>query len=159
MLFTNLALLGALAGVQARGGFDKLHRRSHTHHHRTPVLIDEFLSSASNETEEIDLTKRSGQCAFPYGSLMVAVTPGSSNAGWAMSPDQPCTPGMYCPYACAPGYLMDQWDPSATTYSYPQSMNGGLYCGTDGSISKPFPDRNYCKHSFREHRSRQTLIP
>lgn len=148
MHFAKAALLGTLfAGVQARGGFDKTQRLSHHHHHnhrRSPVLLEDFDSSGGNETETLELEKRYGSCAFPYGSLMVAVTPGSSNAGWAMSPDQPCTPGSYCPYACEPGYLMDQWDPAATSYTYPESMYGGLYCGTDGTMSKPFPDRDYC---------------
>jgi hypothetical protein len=66
--------------------------------------------------------KRGTQCQFPTGVGLVAVTPGSQNAGWAMSPDQPCLPGNYCPYACPPGQVMDQWDPSATSYTYPQSM-------------------------------------
>ena len=74
--------------------------------------------TAAPETFE----KRDGQCAFPYSDGMVAVTPGSQNAGWAMSPDQPCKPGNYCPYACPPGQVMAQWDPSATSYSYPKSM-------------------------------------
>lgn len=80
----------------------------------------------SNETgaeeESFELVKRGGQCAFPSDAGLVAVTPGSANAGWAMSPDQPCTPGSYCPYACPPGQVSMQWDPKATSYSYPQSM-------------------------------------
>lgn len=39
---------------------------------------------------------------------------------------------------------MAQWDPAATSYTYPLSMHGGLYCNPDGSISKPFPDKPYC---------------
>lgn len=39
------------------------------------------------------LAKR-GQCQFPTDAGLVAVTPGDQNAGWAMSPDQPCKPGM-----------------------------------------------------------------
>jgi hypothetical protein len=66
--------------------------------------------------------KRAGTCEFPKDAGLVAVTPGEQNAGWALSPDQPCKPGMYCPYACPPGQLMNQWDPSATTYSYPKSQ-------------------------------------
>lgn len=66
--------------------------------------------------------KRGGQCAFPSDAGLVAVTPGSQNGGWAMSPNQPCTPGNYCPYACPPGQVSVQWDPSATSYSYPKSM-------------------------------------
>lgn len=68
-----------------------------------------------------NLVKR-GECQFPTDKGLVSVTPGAQNAGWAMSPDQPCKPGMYCPYACPPGQLMAQWDPKATSYSYPESM-------------------------------------
>ena len=68
------------------------------------------------------LEERQGQCAFPTDAGLVAVTPGSQNGGWAMSPNQLCTPGTYCPYACPPGQVSMQWDPSATSYSYPKSM-------------------------------------
>ena len=61
-----------------------------------------------------------------------------------MSPDQQCTAGTWCPYACPSGQLSAQWDPSATTYSYPESMNGGLYCNDDGTVSKGFSDKPYC---------------
>ncbi|TGZ78137.1 hypothetical protein EX30DRAFT_310450 [Ascodesmis nigricans] len=91
-----------------------------------------------------DLEKRSGQCQFPTDAGLIAVTPKGKNAGWAMSPDKPCKPGMYCPYACPSGELMAQWDPKATEYKYPDSMNGGLYCNSDGEIEKPFPDKPYC---------------
>lgn len=39
------------------------------------------------------ITKRS-TCEFPKDAGLVAVTPAEKNAGWAMSPDQPCKPGM-----------------------------------------------------------------
>ncbi|KAK9466324.1 hypothetical protein V1512DRAFT_240246 [Lipomyces arxii] len=91
-----------------------------------------------------NLTKRATTCAFPTDDGLVSVTSGSSNGGWAMSPDQQCTSGMYCPYACPPGQLMAQWDPEATSYTYPQSQYGGLYCNDDGTVSKPFPDKGYC---------------
>lgn len=68
------------------------------------------------------LEKRGSQCAFPTDAGLVAVTPGELNAGWAMSPDQRCNPGSYCPYACPPGQVSMQWDPSATSYAYPKSM-------------------------------------
>lgn len=89
-------------------------------------------------------TKRSTTCQFPSDKGLIAITPKSLNAGWAMSPDQSCTAGMYCPYACPPGQLMAQWDQSATSYTYPQSQNGGLYCNDDGSVSKPFSGKDYC---------------
>lgn len=68
------------------------------------------------------IEKRGGQCQFPTDAGLVAVTPKAMNAGWAMSPDQPCMPDSYCPYACPPGQVMAQWDPKATAYTYPASM-------------------------------------
>lgn len=88
--------------------------------------------------------KRETTCKFPSDKGLVSVTPKKDNAGWALSPDQKCTAGSYCPYACPAGKLMAQWDKSATTYSYPESMNGGIYCEDDGSISKPFSDKDFC---------------
>ncbi|GEQ68872.1 hypothetical protein JCM33374_g2541 [Metschnikowia sp. JCM 33374] len=88
--------------------------------------------------------QKSATCKFPTDAGLVAVTTGSSNAGWALSPDQQCTPGKFCPYACPPGKLMNQWDTKATAYTVSQSQNGGLYCGHDGKVSKPFSDRDYC---------------
>ena len=66
--------------------------------------------------------KRGGSCPFPTDAGLVAVTPDQQNAGWAMSPDQPCEPGNYCPYACPAGQVSMQWDPEATSYTYPMSM-------------------------------------
>jgi hypothetical protein len=64
-------------------------RAGHKHHHKKHV--------------ELPAVKRQGQCTFPEGVGLVAVTPNDENAGWAMSPNQPCLPGNYCPYACPPG--------------------------------------------------------
>ena len=89
-------------------------------------------------------TKRSNTCQFPKNDGLVAITPNSKNAGWAMSPDQQCTPGSYCPYACPPGQLMAQWDLGSTSYTTSQSQNGGLYCNEDGTVSKPFSNKDYC---------------
>lgn len=96
------------------------------------------------EVEHSQPKKRSGQCQFPTNAGLVSVTPDQENAGWAMSPNQPCKPGMYCPYACPAGQVGLQWDPEATSYTYPLSMNGGLYCNEDGEIEKPFPEKGYC---------------
>lgn len=79
------------------------------------------------------------QCKFPRDVGLVPVTLEKLNAGWAMSPDQECLPEKYCPYACPPGQIMAQWDPAATSYTYPISMNGGLYCDKDGNIQNRFP--------------------
>jgi hypothetical protein len=124
-------------------------RHSHHHEKRQQVQLQadveqDPLASIFNETLGEAFNKRDGTCAFPYADGMVAVTPQFQNAGWAMSPDQPCTYGKYCPYACKPGFVMAQWDPSATTYSYPSSMNGGLFCNPGGQLTKPFPDQAYC---------------
>jgi len=84
------------------------------------------------------------KCKFPDKEGLVSVFKDGVNAGWAMSPDEACIPGKYCPYACPPGQLMNQWNPEATTYLYPTSMDGGLYCNNDGSTRKPFSDRELC---------------
>lgn len=102
-----------------------LHRQHHERLARSTPETAEVgveIRAASPETAAPAVEKRDGQCAFPYDAGLVPVTPGSSNAGWAMSPDQPCKPGGYCPYACPPGEVMAQWDPKATSYTYPQSM-------------------------------------
>ncbi|KAF7587777.1 hypothetical protein BBP40_006712 [Aspergillus hancockii] len=121
------AFLGLIAAVDAaKHGHG--HGRSHQHDSRA-------LAAGGS----------GGSCQFPKDAGLVAVTPNEQNAGWAMSPDQPCKPGNYCPYACPPGQVSMQWDPKATSYSYPMSMNGGLYCDKDGKIQKPFPDKPYCQ--------------
>lgn len=43
-----------------------------------------------------------GICEFPKDAGLIAVTPDQLNGGWAMAPDMPCKPGMFCPYACPP---------------------------------------------------------
>ncbi|POS82968.1 hypothetical protein EPUL_005510 [Erysiphe pulchra] len=104
-----------------------------------------------NETSEeatpkapTGLIKEVGKCQFPSDAGLTAVTPHAKNAGWAMAPDEQCSPGSYCPYACPPGKVMAQWNPNAKAYTYPQSMDGGLYCDHDGQVKKPFPEKPYC---------------
>ena len=132
----GLALVLLSAGCEASHSHRHLHQhydKKHTHLH-------------VRHTEEASpsLEKRA-TCAFPgdEDSNLVAVTPNAKNGGWAMSPDQACTKDSYCPYACKPGMVMAQWDPDST-YDYPSSMNGGLYCDKNGEISKPFPNKPYC---------------
>lgn len=60
-----------------------------------------------------------------------------------MSPDQLCEGGGWCPFACPPGQVMAQWNPDSS-YTYPSSMDGGLYCNEDGELEVPFPDNPYC---------------
>lgn len=83
---------------------------------------------------DLPAVKRQSQCQFPTDVGLVPITPSDQNAGWAMSPDQPCLPGNYCPYACPSGMflliirlivlgqVMAQWNPAATSYTYPLSM-------------------------------------
>lgn len=59
-------------------------------------------------------------CSLPGHPDLVRV-PGADNNGFAMSPDQSCDSGKYCPFACVPGKVMAQWEPNST-YTYPQSM-------------------------------------
>jgi Beta-glucosidase (SUN family) len=137
-----------------------IHKRHHAHreqHRSLPEIAESGIALRSPKKGD----GNGGQCQFPTDAGLVAVTPQEQNAGWAMSPDQPCVPDSYCPYACPPGQVMMQWDPDATSYTYPKSMvstyslsqmswanlvqNGGLYCDRDGKIKKPFPDKPYCK--------------
>jgi hypothetical protein len=90
------------------------HARRHNHNHN---------HLHAGRSEEETLAKR-GQCAFPTDAGLVPVTPDQQNAGWATSPNQPCLPGHYCPFACPPGEVMAQWNPAATSYTYPESMVG-----------------------------------
>ncbi|KAL2443542.1 putative secreted beta-glucosidase adg3 [Exophiala dermatitidis] len=150
-----LLLAASVIGAKHGGVHDHLevlHKRHRAHrglHSRSTAEDGDHGIEIRTVTETVTptLEKRGGQCAFPTDAGLVAVTPNEQNAGWAMSPDQPCKPGNYCPYACPPGQVSMQWDPSATSYSYPKSMNGGLYCDEDGNIQKPFPDRPYCEET------------
>ncbi|KAI1000224.1 hypothetical protein K3495_g7974 [Podosphaera aphanis] len=119
---------------QATDGGDSTSPR-HPHHDEVP----------SNHTAHSGLQEDHGTCSFPTDAGLVSITPGSKNAGWAMSPDQACSPGSYCPYACPSGQVMAQWNPDAKSYTYPQSMDGGLYCDHDGQVKKPFPEKPYCE--------------
>ncbi|KAJ5624832.1 hypothetical protein N7510_001141 [Penicillium lagena] len=125
------ALVALIAGAEAAQ-----HGHHHHQHHHEVRSVPEVGTT---------LVKKSGQCQFPTDAGLVAITPSEENAGWAMSPNQPCTPGSYCPYACPAGQVSMQWDPEATSYTYPLSMNGGLYCNENGEIEKPFPSRPYCE--------------
>lgn len=109
-----------LSDQQARASTAHRHVHRHFHKRHSHSHVHELRHV---EGESTKLEKR-GTCAFPFGMdpNLVPVTPNAANAGWAMSPDQVCSPG-YCPYACAPGMLMNQWKPG-TTYIYPESMVG-----------------------------------
>ncbi|KAI9292985.1 hypothetical protein K502DRAFT_325543 [Neoconidiobolus thromboides FSU 785] len=86
-----------------------------------------------------------GECNLPTDENIIPITPKQMNRGWAMSPDQGCKIGGWCPYACKAGYYSAQYDESARVQG-PQagSMNGGLKCEQGGKLTKPFADRPYC---------------
>lgn len=107
------AVLALVACADAAG-----HGHGHGHHHRSRHQHRDVPSAEA----DVSIEKRGGKCQFPSDAGLVAITPHLENAGWAMSPDQPCRPGNYCPYACPAGQMSMQWDPKATSYSYPMSM-------------------------------------
>jgi hypothetical protein len=82
-------------------------------------------------------------CQLPDDPLIVPITPDALNQGWAMSVDQTCVAGKYCPYACQPGYYSCQWNPDSSITR--NTMDGGLYCEQNGTLTKPFPDEPLCK--------------
>ncbi|KAL8999409.1 MAG: hypothetical protein Q9169_001723 [Polycauliona sp. 2 TL-2023] len=121
--------------VLAKHGDSHLRTLEHRHLHHKGRSVSATERRNGYLVEEPAIEKRTGQCQFPEDAGLVSVS-GASNGGWAMSPDECCEPGGYCPYACPPGEISMQWDPEATEYAYPQSMNG--------NIKKPFPDKPYC---------------
>jgi hypothetical protein len=136
-LTASAGALLLLAASFAEATRDHVHSHLQVLHRRHRAHRDLFSTAESGESgielrsapletpsQDAAIERRGGQCQFPTDAGLVPVAPGSQNAGWAMSPDQPCLPGNYCPYACPPGQLSMQWDPSATSYTYPQSMVG-----------------------------------
>lgn len=120
------------------------HRRAHVHYSKNHTHKERDAQELGLLEPRGRLVNRAGQCAFPEGEAgLVAITVDSMNKGWALSPDQECTADSYCPFACEPGMVMNQWK-KGTTYVYPESMDGGLYCDKSGKIVKPFPDEPYC---------------
>jgi hypothetical protein len=127
VLTTGLSiLLGILASIaDAKHGHAHLAvlERQHQQRRKAHTSIAEPGDHALElRPENLGVERRGGQCPFPYDAGLVPVTPGEQNAGWAMSPNQHCKPGSYCPYACPPGQVSAQWNPQATSYKYPQSM-------------------------------------
>lgn len=93
------------------------HRRAH----------DEYAKRHSHRHQPRELVgspkaPRKPTCSLPDDPDLVRV-PGAKNNGFAMSPDEACEDGKWCPFACVPGKVMAQWKPN-TTYSYPESMVG-----------------------------------
>lgn len=159
------ALLILATTIEAhKGTHDQLNLIHRRHREQKQRELNETIVEHSGRHE---LRKR-GQCAFPTGAGLIAVTPGSANGGWAMSPDQPCRPGSYCPYACPSGQVSVQWDPKATSYSYPQSMVRNLRgmgvllltrCRTvdyTATVMGKFPSRSQISHIVSQ--LQQTLV-
>lgn len=111
-----------LSTARAKHGESHLSAIERLHKHHKASHASKAEKGHEMELRGLELEKRTGKCQFPTDAGLVAVTPNDSNGGWAMSPDQCCEPGNYCPYACPPGQVMAQWDPDATAYTYPQSM-------------------------------------
>jgi hypothetical protein len=111
-----------------------LHAKRHAHRHHG------YSSIAESRDAEGKVQKRA-TCTLPTDPDITYIT-GGTNAGWAIPPDRECHDGMFCPYACAPGKVMNQWKPG-TGYHYPESMDGGLYCD-GGTAKKPFDGQPYC---------------
>ena len=127
LLLLVIKLGNAKHGVHEH--LEALHARHYHHREHARAEVEAFeeivkLRSVVDEAmgTDMSLAVRQAQCVFPSDAGLVPVTPGEQNAGWAMSPNQPCLPGNYCPYACPPGQVSMQWNPAATSYVYPLSM-------------------------------------
>lgn len=99
---------------------EKKHNHIHSHGHG-PAHSNSTNPKYSVRNSS-PLVSRDGKktCKFPTDKGLVAITPSGQNGGWAMSPDQQCDSGTWCPYACPSGQVMAQWKPG-TTYAYPES--------------------------------------
>ena len=115
------AALGAVAIL-----FPSLCVAKHGHSHNLEHLAYKRHNHNHLHVEHTQdaVEKRDATCAFPTGAGLVPITPNMPNGGWAMSPDQQCLPGNFCPFACPSGQVMAQWNPAATSYIYPLSLVG-----------------------------------
>ncbi|GME71057.1 unnamed protein product [Ambrosiozyma monospora] len=86
-----------------------------------------------------DHEKRGNTCSFPSDEDIVKLS--TTDDGWAQ--DGACESGKFCQYACPPGKLMGQWNPKVTSYTYPGSQDGGVYCN-NGKLEKKNKDNDYC---------------
>lgn len=128
----NLTYLWYSSLVLAKTPSKKPDSYHHVHAHDHAKKLGKNIEGK----EVTHLFRRGGTCQFPNGDGMVAVQTSGKNAGWAMHNDQECSYGSWCPYACEPGQLMNQWDPDVTSYTYPGSQYGGLYCDDSGNLQK-----------------------
>ncbi|GAD98074.1 SUN domain protein (Adg3), putative [Paecilomyces variotii No. 5] len=131
-LSTRVAALCVLLTAVDASGHNHGHMHARRHRH---------ISSQ----KQAQVEKREITCDFPTDEGLIAVTPSEKNAGWAMAPDRPCKAGEWCPYACPSGMVSMQWNPKVTSYTYPGSMDGGLYCDENGKLQKGFPDKPLCE--------------
>ncbi|KAL1842635.1 hypothetical protein VTJ49DRAFT_4683 [Mycothermus thermophilus] len=141
-LSTFQAALGLLAAQPAAANLGHRHAhgqyaRRHGHGHTHSPRAGEVISSPKEA--------RGAGCQLPDHPDLVRV-PGAQNNGFAMSPDEPCVDGKWCPIACKPGKVMAQWKPN-TKYSYPESMYGGLYCngGAVKAVNKAGSIVSFCQ--------------
>src|SRR5438128_349878 len=85
-------LLFAATIVEAKHAhdhLDALYKRHHAHrnqHRSIPEAGESGIAVRSPKKGD----GNGDQCRFPDDAGLVAVTPHEKNAGWAMSPDQPC---------------------------------------------------------------------
>jgi hypothetical protein len=94
------------------------HRHSHDHHARR-----HGHGHGHGSLFSAPKVARKATCSLPDHPDLVRVS-GQDNNGFAMSPDEPCEDGKWCPIACKSGKLMAQWKPG-TKQVYPESMVGG----------------------------------
>lgn len=125
LLFSAQPAAANLGHRHAHEQYAKRHGHGHGHSHRVADAV-----------EAPKVVARKAPCALPDHPDLVRV-PGADNHGFAMSPDEPCEDGKWCPLACVSGKLMAQWKPN-TTYSYPESMVGGEAPPSSLPSSGPF---------------------
>lgn len=117
-----MRLTNVVAALVLLCGEASAHRHGHRRHAHSHFSRHAQLSAKIEQlnVERAGVEKRGSTCSLPDHSDLVRV-PGDKNGGFAMSPDQACEDGMYCPIACKPGMVMAQWKVD-TTYEYPDSM-------------------------------------
>ena len=112
-------LLGSAAVVLSAAGIEANSAHQRAHHLQRATVAHAHAHARSVHDQPV---RRNVVCPFPTDDdNLVPITPNDENGGWAMSQDQPCKPDSYCPFACKPGMVMNQWDPTST-YTYPLSM-------------------------------------
>ncbi|KAK4099669.1 glycoside hydrolase family 132 protein [Parathielavia hyrcaniae] len=130
VLFSAQPVSANLGHRHAHDQYARRHGHGHRHVHQSAEVL--------NATE---IAPRKARCTLPDHPDLVRV-PGEKNNGFAMSPDQACEDGTWCPLACVSGKVMAQWKPK-TKYIPEESMLGGLYCN-GGTPEKPFKSAPYC---------------